>query len=546
MRMPSSLLLLAALLFSGCAVPDEDEDGYNADVDCIDTNPDVNPGATEVPYNGWDDDCSFETRDEDLDEDGYASFEECDDTDPAVNPAMVEVPFNGIDDDCDPSTSDEPQDFDEDGFTEDVDCRDDLAAVNPGATEVPYNGLDDDCDEATLDDDLDGDGFVNATDCDDTNADVNPDATEIADNGLDDDCDIATPDVEGDLDGDLYAPPEDCDDTNADVNPGVAEIPDNGIDDDCNPLTLDTGGVDADGDTYVDGVDCDDSNADVNPGATEIPDNSIDDDCDAGTLDDDTDQDGFAEADDCDDDDATVNPEATEIWYDDVDQDCSATSDHDQDLDGEDARSGGGGDCDDLSDATTDCGTTAASAALSCDDLLGLQPSITDGVYFINPTEGDESEAFEAVCTFANSNGWTLAAVYVEPTSTTSLATADAVGALTAADQTEPAKLSDVHWNALRGTSETSLLRVDAVAGSLFFDVSGSTDIVNVGSTGAAFSSAATLDGTYALDADSCSPSETNWGADKSGVLAVCHQGDADGGSLNVDGTAAAATVWIR
>ena len=229
-----------------------------------------------------------------------------------------------------------------------------------------------------------------------------------------------------------------------------------------------------------------------------------------------------------------------------MDQDCSETSDHDQDLDGEDARSGGGGDCDDTSDATTDCGTTAASAALSCDDLVALQPAITDGTYYINPTEGDATEAFEAVCTFADSSGWTLAAVYVAPTNTTTLATADAVGTLTAADQTDPAKLSDAHWNALRGTSDAPLLRVDAASASLFFDVSGTTDLVNVGSTGAAFPSSATIDGTYALDADSCSPSETNWGADKSGVLAVCHQGDADGGSLNVDGASAAATVWLR
>jgi hypothetical protein len=43
---------------------DFDGDGYNYDVDCDDKDVSVNPAATEVPYNGKDDDCNAATADE--------------------------------------------------------------------------------------------------------------------------------------------------------------------------------------------------------------------------------------------------------------------------------------------------------------------------------------------------------------------------------------------------------------------------------------------------------------------------------------------------
>jgi len=123
----------------------------------------------------------------DNDGDQYFNNEDCDDNNPNVNPGAVEVAYNGLDDDCNPATFDD--DIDQDGYLLTDDCDDNKPDVNPGAVEVAYNGLDDDCDPATLDDDLDQDGFPLADDCDDNNASINPDAEDIPNNMIDEDCD---------------------------------------------------------------------------------------------------------------------------------------------------------------------------------------------------------------------------------------------------------------------------------------------------------------------------------------------------------------------
>ncbi|MBK7790917.1 MAG: T9SS type A sorting domain-containing protein [Saprospiraceae bacterium] len=301
-------------------VTDLDNDGYYANEDCNDTNPDVNPGATEIPYDGIDNDCNPNTQDDDVDGDGYVMANDCNDNNAGINPGMAEIIYNGLDDDCNPSTIDD--DLDADGYILANDCNDNNANINPGATEITYNGIDEDCNPITKDDDLDADGYVLANDCNDNDPHINPGESEIAYNGIDDDCNPFTPD--DDLDGDGFILANDCDDKIAGINPGQTEITYNGFDDDCNPFTLDD---DLDGDGHKIADDCDDNNASINPGEIEIAYNGIDDDCNPFTPDDDLDEDGYTVADDCDDNNSDVNPNVDEVPGNGIDDNCNGQID---------------------------------------------------------------------------------------------------------------------------------------------------------------------------------------------------------------------------
>ena len=177
--------------------------------DCDDSDASTYLGAPEIPGDGVSQDCdNQEDCYLDADGDGYGVFvvitsadrdcddagesgvaNDCDDTSADVSPDATEIPYDGIDNDCDTSTLDD--DLDGDGYgASSGDCDDENVMVNPGQEEIYYDDIDNDCDPSTVDDDQDGDGLgLLDGDCDDENPDINPNAEDIPDDGIDQDCD---------------------------------------------------------------------------------------------------------------------------------------------------------------------------------------------------------------------------------------------------------------------------------------------------------------------------------------------------------------------
>ena len=306
---------------------DGDNDGFDADEDCNDSDATVRPGAVEL-CDGVDNNCDGQVDEgvsvtyyADTDGDGYG--------DPATETDACERPEGYV-----PNGSD---------------CDDTAAAAFPGGVET-CDGFDNDCDGTVDEDllttyyqDLDGDtfgdpataadlceapvGYVgDGTDCNDTSGISFPGAAEVCDE-LDNDCDGAVDegstttfyaDTDSDGHGDPAASveacvmpegyagtPTDCDDTNDAQYPGADEYC-NAEDDDCDgnidedALDALTFYADTDLDTFGDpasiaracaqpdgfvavGTDCDDTNPAQYPAAPEYC-NTEDDDCD-GAID---------------------------------------------------------------------------------------------------------------------------------------------------------------------------------------------------------------------------------------------------------------------
>lgn len=77
------LLMAACKRNTGDASPfqDRDEDGFTGSSDCDDDDASVNPGATEVVWDGVDNDCDTSTPDDDIDGDGLGVATDCDEGD---------------------------------------------------------------------------------------------------------------------------------------------------------------------------------------------------------------------------------------------------------------------------------------------------------------------------------------------------------------------------------------------------------------------------------------------------------------------------------
>jgi len=197
---------------------DVDGDGYDAEeaggTDCDDYDPAIHPGAKDELYDGVDSNCD-DAPEYDWDGDGFNSSDykqdgkrgtDCNDKDASIHPGATEIWYDGVDQNCD-GHSDYDQDLD--GWDSDQyggdDCDDTHADAHPGASEVWYDGIDQACDGGD-DYDQDGDGWPwseyqgEDTDCDDLDAITHPEAEELLD-GKDNDCDGWTELDDRDADG---------------------------------------------------------------------------------------------------------------------------------------------------------------------------------------------------------------------------------------------------------------------------------------------------------------------------------------------------------
>ena len=158
--------------------PDIDGDGFIPPLDCDDGNPDINPDAEEIWYDGTDQNC-----------DSYDDYDQ--DGDGFVATVHAGLSTDGVEGS---------------GMLPDGDCNDEDSGSYPNAPDVWYDGVDSDCDgrdDYDQDEDgyvsqeyfglatenVDGSGFLPGGDCADLDPDRNPGVEEILDDGIDQNCD---------------------------------------------------------------------------------------------------------------------------------------------------------------------------------------------------------------------------------------------------------------------------------------------------------------------------------------------------------------------
>ncbi len=348
--------------------------------DCDDSDNTIYPGAADAWYDGVDSNCDgaddYDADGDGVDADDHAQADgtfgtDCDDSDATISPLATEMWYDGVDENCDGA---DDYDADGDGFDAasygGTDCDDANPSVYVGAPDDPTDGLVDDCALRTAND-QDGDGYdaisAGGTDCNDSNSNVHPGAVDVPYDGLDANCDgLSDFDADGDGYDSVAFLGTDCDDADPRAHPTAAEIWYDGVDENCDgadDYDQDGDGYDSASNARADGSvgpDCDDTDPAISPVARDIPYDGIDQDCSGGDLAD-VDGDGedaiVAGGPDCDDTNAAINTHATEIPYDGIDQDCSGADLTDVDGDGVDAIAAGGTDCNDTDPTITSCDT---------------------------------------------------------------------------------------------------------------------------------------------------------------------------------------------